>query len=86
MICHMSESLAAWVDEVWVVSSASLSLPELSAEVIVDREAHRGPLAGIREGLAAMTAQRAFVMPPIHLSCPRVSSRGCSPREMPLLP
>ena len=62
MVAHMIEGLAAAVDEVWVVSSPSLALPELEAQVVEDREPHLGPLAGIAEGLEAMSAERAFVV------------------------
>jgi molybdopterin-guanine dinucleotide biosynthesis protein A len=61
MIEHVVESLRPAVDEVIVVTSASLDLPALDVRVVVDREEGRGPLAGIREGLAAANAERAFV-------------------------
>jgi molybdopterin-guanine dinucleotide biosynthesis protein A len=63
MIQHVVETLEPVVDEVIVVRSAELTLPSLAAEVkvVVDREAARGPLAGIRDGLAATDAASAFV-------------------------
>lgn len=57
--------LESLVDEIIVVSHESLRLPALVARVplrvVVDRVPGLGPLAGIREGLAAATAERAFV-------------------------
>ena len=61
MIEHVVERLRPAVDEIVVVSSATLDLPRLDARVVVDREPGRGPLAGIREGLAAARAELAFV-------------------------
>lgn len=61
MVAHVVETLRAAVDEVVVVSSPDLSLPPLDAKVVVDREPGLGPLAGIREGLAAIESDRAFV-------------------------
>jgi len=62
MIEHVVEGLRPAVDEIVVVSSATLELPPLDARVVVDREPGRGPLAGIREGLAAVArSQLAFV-------------------------
>jgi molybdopterin-guanine dinucleotide biosynthesis protein A len=62
MIEHVVERLRPAVDEIIVVSSATLELPRLDARIVVDREPGRGPLAGIREGLAAVTrAELAFV-------------------------
>ena len=62
MIEHVVDSLqsADVVDEVIVVTSASLSLPPLDATIVCDREPALGPLAGIREGLSHMRADRAF--------------------------
>lgn len=62
MIEHVVERLRPAVDEIVVVSSASLELPRLDARVVVDREPGCGPLAGIREGLAAAArSELAFV-------------------------
>lgn len=61
MIEHVVERLRPAVDEVLVVSSAALELPPLDARVVVDREPDRGPLAGLREGLAAARSELAFV-------------------------
>jgi len=62
MIEHVVERLRPAVDEIVVVSSATLELPRLDARIVVDREPDRGPLAGIREGLAAAArSELAFV-------------------------
>lgn len=61
LICHVVDVLGALFDEVVVVGSASLELPALPARVVRDRRPELGPLAGIREGLAALEAERAFV-------------------------
>ncbi len=63
MIQHVAEMLGSVVDEVIVVRSAELELPALpvGVKVVVDRESARGPLAGIRDGLAATEAVSAFV-------------------------
>jgi molybdopterin-guanine dinucleotide biosynthesis protein A len=61
MVAHVVEILRPLVDEVVVVTSAELELPPLPARVVVDRERERGPLAGIRDGLAAAGADSAFV-------------------------
>ena len=62
MIEHVVERLAPCVDEVLVVSSSGLGLPaSLDARVVVDREPERGPLAALRDGLAAARAELAFV-------------------------
>lgn len=61
MVEHVVEVLRGVVDEVLVVSSSELELPPLEARVVVDREPARGPLAGIREGLAALESDLAFV-------------------------
>jgi molybdopterin-guanine dinucleotide biosynthesis protein A len=62
MIEHVVESLRAGgaVDEVVVVTSAELDLPRLEARLVRDRAPALGPLAGIREGLAHMKAERAY--------------------------
>lgn len=63
MIQHVVETLRPAVDEVIVVRSEALELPLLpeGVKVVVDREPARGPLAGIRDGLAATDAASAFV-------------------------
>lgn len=61
MIAHVVDRLAEVVDEVVVVASKKLALPDLPATIVRDRQPELGPLAGIREGLAAITAGRAFV-------------------------
>jgi molybdopterin-guanine dinucleotide biosynthesis protein A len=61
MVVHVAALLREAVDEVLVVSSAELELPALDARVVVDREPGLGPLAGIREGLAAARAELAYV-------------------------
>jgi molybdopterin-guanine dinucleotide biosynthesis protein A len=61
MLAHVVGVLREVVDEVVVVGSADLALPEVAAKVVVDREPQLGPLAGIREGLAAIRCERAYV-------------------------
>jgi molybdopterin-guanine dinucleotide biosynthesis protein A len=61
MIEHVVDCLLPVVDEVVVVTSAELDLPPLSAQVVSDRAPECGPLAGIREGLAAAKSEYAFV-------------------------
>ncbi len=61
MLVHVVEVLRQVVDEVVVVSSGRLELPPLDVPVVCDREPHRGPLAGIREGLARVRAELAYV-------------------------
>jgi molybdopterin-guanine dinucleotide biosynthesis protein A len=61
MIEVLVERLGSIVDEVVVVTSASLELPPLAARVVEDREPGLGPLAGLREGLAAARSDYAFV-------------------------
>ena len=61
MIEHVVARLRPVVDEVVVVTSADLDLPPLDARVVRDREPERGPLAGLRDGLAAISAEHAFV-------------------------
>ncbi len=62
LIEHVVERLAPCVDEVLVVRSSGLGLPaSLDARVVVDREPERGPLAALRDGLAAARAELAFV-------------------------
>lgn len=61
LVSHVVATLRAAVDEVVVVASAELALPRLEARVVRDRAPDLGPLAGIREGLAALHAERAFV-------------------------
>jgi molybdopterin-guanine dinucleotide biosynthesis protein A len=61
MVAHVVEQLRQAVDEVVVVSSEQLDLPPLPARVVRDREPELGPLAGIREGLAHVESELAFV-------------------------
>lgn len=62
MIEHVVGLLAPCVDEVLVVTSSGLTLPaSLAARIVVDREPARGPLAALRDGLAAARTERAFV-------------------------
>ena len=61
MVVHVVEVLLRAVDEVVVVSSEALALPPLDARVVRDREPERGPLAGIREGLAHVGSELAYV-------------------------
>ena len=60
LIEHVVAQLRGCVDEVVVVTSASLDLPPLPARVVCDRMAERGPLAGIRDGLAALESDSEF--------------------------
>jgi len=60
-VAHVVGTLRQVVDEVVVVSSADLELPRLDARVIRDREPWQGPLAGVREGLAEIASDFAFV-------------------------
>jgi len=53
LVAHGVERLLEATDRVWVVASAELALPPLPAKILRDREPHLGPLAGIREALAA---------------------------------
>jgi len=61
MVVHVANVLRNCVDEIIVVSSESLELPPLDARIVRDRKPELGPLAGIREGLAHISADRAFV-------------------------
>jgi molybdopterin-guanine dinucleotide biosynthesis protein A len=61
MLVHVVDVLRRAVDEVCVVSSGRFDLPALDVPVVDDREPHRGPLAGIREGLAHVQAELAYV-------------------------
>ena len=61
MIEHVVDRLRPVVDEIIVVTSGDLSLPSLPAKIVSDRESGLGPLAGIREGLAAARSEWAFV-------------------------
>jgi molybdopterin-guanine dinucleotide biosynthesis protein A len=61
LIEHVVGILRAVVEEVVVVGTPALELPPLDARVVVDREPGLGPLAGLREGLEAIRADRAFV-------------------------
>jgi molybdopterin-guanine dinucleotide biosynthesis protein A len=58
---HVVEALREAVDEVVAVSSAELELPALRARVVCDSLPGLGPLAGIREGLAHIEAELAYV-------------------------
>jgi molybdopterin-guanine dinucleotide biosynthesis protein A len=61
LIAHMVDRLHEVADEVLVVTSRALGLPELPARVVVDRAPDLGPLGGIREALHAIGSDRAFV-------------------------
>jgi len=61
MIEHVVAQLEPVVDEVVVVTSESLELPALPARIVRDRDPERGPLAGIRDGLAVVESEYAFV-------------------------
>lgn len=61
MVAHVVARLREVVDEVVVVGSRELELPPLDARVVRDREPALGPLAGIREGLAHVESELAFV-------------------------
>ena len=61
MVEHVCSVLREVVDELVVVGSDALELPPLDARRVTDREPGLGPLAGIREGLEAISAPRAFV-------------------------
>lgn len=63
MIEHVVSLLEDRVDERIVVTSEALPLASfaLDARIIVDRDPARGPLAALRDGLAATGAELAFV-------------------------
>lgn len=61
MLEHTVSVLRDAVDEVIVVSAPDMLLPPLDARIVADREPGLGPLAGIREGLAAAETEFAFV-------------------------
>lgn len=61
MLEHTVSVLRAAVDEVIVVSAPDMLIPSVDARVVEDREPGLGPLAGIREGLAAARSEFAFV-------------------------
>ncbi len=61
MIEHVVAQLASAVEEVVVVTSETVDLPPLPARIVRDRDSERGPLAGIRDGLAAVDSEYAFV-------------------------
>ncbi len=65
MVGHVTDVLLQVVDEVVVVTSAELDLARVTFDARVrltrDREPRRGPLAGIRDGLAAVHGECAFV-------------------------
>ena len=66
LVEHVVDALAPAVAEVVVVASPDLDLPEAlvrrdGVRCVRDREAHLGPLAGLREGLEAIEAGWAYV-------------------------
>lgn len=65
LVEHVVARLAPCVDEVLVVTARDLPLDDLLAglgvRIVFDREVARGPLAALRDGLAAARAERAFV-------------------------
>jgi molybdopterin-guanine dinucleotide biosynthesis protein A len=61
MLAHVVDVLREVVDEVVVVSAPDVEVPPTQARVVLDREPGLGPLGGIREGLLAIRAERAFV-------------------------
>lgn len=61
MVAHVVEVLREAVDEVVVVASEKLELPPLDASVVRDRTPGLGPLGGIREGLAHVASELAYV-------------------------
>lgn len=61
LVEHVVECLHPAVDEIVVVTSSDLDLPPLEARIVRDREPERGPLAGLRDGLAAIESDFAFV-------------------------
>ena len=61
LLAYVVEALQRSVSEVVVVASAELDLPPLEVAVVRDREPDLGPLGGIREGLAHVSAKFAFV-------------------------
>jgi molybdopterin-guanine dinucleotide biosynthesis protein A len=61
LVAHVVDTLRSAFDEVVVVSTETLELPLVDARVVCDREPALGPLAGIREGLAAIEADRAYL-------------------------
>ncbi|MBK7950610.1 MAG: molybdenum cofactor guanylyltransferase [Deltaproteobacteria bacterium] len=65
LVEHVVARLAPCVDEVLVVTARDLPIEglvsRLGARSIFDREPARGPLAALRDGLAATRAERAFV-------------------------
>lgn len=62
---HVVAQLSPCVDEVVVVTASSLPVADrvarLGARAVFDREAGRGPLAALRDGLAAARGERVFV-------------------------
>ena len=63
LIEHVVSLLEGRVDERIVVTSEALPLASLvlDARIVVDRDPARGPLAALRDGLAASGAELAFV-------------------------
>lgn len=66
LIESVVSTLEGLVADIVVVGHPSLRLPHLACRVplriVVDREPGLGPLAGIREGLEASSAERVFVI------------------------
>jgi molybdopterin-guanine dinucleotide biosynthesis protein A len=61
MIAHVVSVLRRATDEVWVVGTPGLALPDLDARIVEDREPGLGPLGGIYEGLCHIDAELAYV-------------------------
>lgn len=65
LVEHVVARLTSCVDEVVVVTAHDLPIEglvsRLGARAVFDREPGRGPLAALRDGLAATRAERAFV-------------------------
>jgi molybdopterin-guanine dinucleotide biosynthesis protein A len=61
LLSHVVEILCEVLDEVLVVAAPDQEIPEVGVRVVEDREPGLGPLAGIREGLAAASTTLAFV-------------------------
>ncbi len=66
MVVHVVRILREVVDEIVVVTSEGLVLPKeelvgLGARIVADRVPDLGPLGGIREGLAQVRSESAYV-------------------------
>jgi molybdopterin-guanine dinucleotide biosynthesis protein A len=61
LIAHVVEVLARAVDDIVVVAAPDQDLPDLHARVVRDPQTGQGPLVGIAAGLAACSADYAFV-------------------------